>query len=445
MYNCIGDKCFDNKNNKVYDRNSGEIYENDFIDMCNTDIIPTIIPAKRRIIAIGDIHGDIDKAIKCLTIGGLIEKVNNIKSMTTKPNIKIKEYTQKLIIQGPTKINFANYEINKSSYNDIIDNIKNQVEIVYRYYKIDEEYFIKVVKTDSIRWFRWIGRDTYVVQVGDQIDRCRSLFTNGCMCPNATINDEDSDIEIMLLFDSVDKIARKYGGRVYSLLGNHEIMNIKGDMRYVSYRGITGFSKHNDFQDGYKKRTEIFKTIISKKIACTRTTVLVIGDYLFVHGGMAVKMAYNYKLLDMNSVIRKYLYGIQKKNKDVHSLLESSKFSPLWYRKLAYIPESNNKVCKNIFDPIINALNIKNNYNISTEPIINIQGMVIGHTPNFTISNKGITTSCNNKLLKIDVGTSTAFDSFTNKDRRSKEARTPQVIEILTNLQTKEQTINILK
>lgn len=445
MYKCIGNKCFDDENNKIYDGHSGEIYEKDFSDLCNTDIIPTVIPAKRRIIAIGDIHGDINKAIKCLIVGHLIKEVNIMEYITIRPNIEIKEYTQKLIIIGPTNINFTNYEINKISYNDIADNIKNQVDIVYRYYKIGEEYFIKVIKPDTISWFKWIGGDTYVVQVGDQIDRCRSLFEYGCMETNATIDDEDSDIEIMLLFDSIDKIAKKNGGRVFSLLGNHEIMNVKGDMRYVSYKGIMGFSNNHNVHNGLKNRSRIFKTIIAKKMACTRTTVLVIGDYLFVHGGIAIDLAYNYKLLNMNSVIRKYLYGIQKNNNDIRKLLESSKLSPLWYRKLAYIPEDNNKACKNIFDPIINTLNTQNNYNISTEPIINIQGMVIGHTPNFTISNKGITTSCNNKLLKVDVGTSSAFDNFTNKDQESINARVPQVIEILTNLRTKEQTINILK
>ena len=37
-------------------------------------------------------------------------------------------------------------------------------------------------------------------------------------------------------------------------------------------------------------------------MSCTRSTILVIGDYLFVHGGVAHKLAYKYTLLDINLI-----------------------------------------------------------------------------------------------------------------------------------------------
>ena len=48
----------------------------------------------------------------------------------------------------------------------------------------------------------WIGNDTIVVQVGDQIDRCR---INGIPCENinATQDDEASDIKILHFFTNL--------------------------------------------------------------------------------------------------------------------------------------------------------------------------------------------------------------------------------------------------
>jgi hypothetical protein len=75
--------------------------------------------------------------------------------------------------------------------------------------------------------------------------------------------------------------------------------------------------------------------------------------------------------------------------------------------------------------------------------------MVIGHTPNFTISGKGITTACQKKstggIIRVDVGTSRAFDKFSGKDPESLRSREPQVVEILTNLITKESSVRILR
>jgi hypothetical protein len=445
-YRCDNSKCYDDLNNKIYDKITGESYEKDFEEQCeNFDIRPTIIPHKERIIAIGDVHGDINKCIDCLKIANVIEEVNIINLLQS--GVKIKEYLHNLTIKNNKSIRLDKTENEKTSYADISDTTQNQFNLVYRYYKINNEYYVKIIHNTNIKWFKWIGGNTYVVQVGDQIDRCRSYFDNGCLKEDATINDEDSDLEIMLFLDSLGKLARKYGGDVNSLLGNHEIMNVKGDMRYVSYKGLIGYSPEHDIKTGIKNRTNAFKTIIAKKMACTRLTVLVIGDYIFVHGGIALDLAYKYKLIDINSIIHKFLFDPSKRNDDIYTLLESSRFSPLWYRKLAFIPNDVqhgnqlNKHCKD-YDKTINQLNKTNNYQISSEPTINIKGMVIGHTPSFTVfpNSNDITKTCNDTLFKIDVGISDAFNDFSNNITRK-----PQVLEILTNLKTKESTHNILK
>jgi hypothetical protein len=419
-------------------------YDKEYNSMCQgfDEPYPTIIPHQPRVIAIGDIHGDMELAIKFLKVGKLIEEVDNLDKE------KKKEYLYKLEISrnSPSKLVLNEYD------NDISNGV-NQYNIVYRYYKINGVYYVKVNPTDNSvrlnssnaniigganniasnsRWFKWTGESTYVVQVGDQVDRCRPFGDETCKLEKTTLDDEDSDLEIMLFYDSLDKIAKFKGGRVFSLLGNHEIMNVQGDSRYVSYKGVRDHSPEpRSYDQGLNIREDAFKNVIAKKMACTRSTILIIGDYLFVHGGITLKMAYKYNSLDVNTIIRKYLHGSLQDNDDIGKLLNSSRFSPLWYRKLAYIEEDSNGVennqCKTLLDPILKQINSK----IVTDPIIKIKGMVIGHTPQFTVFNEGITKACNDRIIRVDIGASKAFDKFSTGV--SKEAREAQVIEILTN------------
>lgn len=477
---CIGLKCYNNDDyiedgNEVYIKDTNEVIEKEAINDCkNFGVYPTIIPHQKRVIAIGDIHGDMELAINFLKVAKVIQEVDMHRILSTLGNVLIEEYLNKLTINKHSRLEFNNYVSKKNNYDDISDHIKNQVDVVYRYYKINGELYVKIVQEDNnpyhinkpynyvcktsnydrfcdnSRWFKWIGGSTYVVQVGDQIDRCRPWADNECKTPDTTYRDEDSDLEIMLLYDSIDRIAQEKNGRLFSLLGNHEIMNVKGDMRYVSYKGLKNFSNESYHDDGSKikngkfVRMSKFKEIISKKMSCTRSTVLIIGDYLFVHGGIAMDLAKQLKVIDVNSLIRKYLYGSLIHSEVLRKLLESSKFSPLWYRKLAYIKEDvngrQNQQCKTLYEPTINAFNKKNASTIESGPYIDIKGMVIGHTPQFALYGKGITTACNNRLIRVDIGASIAFDNIAEKN----DSRIPQVIEILTNLTTKESTVSIL-
>ncbi len=70
----------------------------------------------------------------------------------------------------------------------------------------------------------WTGGKTTLVQVGDQIDRG----------PKAR--------QVMDLMMALEKEAPEAGGRVVSLLGNHEMMNIMGDLRYVTPENYASFA-----------------------------------------------------------------------------------------------------------------------------------------------------------------------------------------------------------
>jgi hypothetical protein len=73
----------------------------------------------------------------------------------------------------------------------------------------------------------WSGGQTTFVQVGDLLDR------------------GPKPREVMDLVISLEKEAPKAGGRVISLLGNHEMMNIMGDLRYVTAENYAAYADSN--------------------------------------------------------------------------------------------------------------------------------------------------------------------------------------------------------
>lgn len=284
----------------------------------------------------------------------------------------------------------------------------------------------------------WIAKpkNTIVVQLGDQIDRCRPHI-HECISNNATINDEASDVKILKLFTNLHKKASKYGGAVYSLLGNHEIMNSQGKLSYVSKKGLDEFGQYTDknnktikFNSGWEGRTYAFKpgNELGSFLACTRQTAIIIGSFLFVHAGIVPELLekYNIKKKEdislINKVIKLWLLGLVKENK-IKKLLNDNNISPFWPRIFGNIPpnkSSDLKDCK-LLDDVFKTLNIN--------------GMVVGHTPQFFKNNTGINGTCDNRLWRTDHGASQAFsimDGF-----YSKKHRNIQVLEILNDKEFK--------
>lgn len=260
-----------------------------------------ILPKQKRIIVLGDLHGDLNSTLYILRKTGLIE------------------------------LSFENQEAD----------------------------------------IKWIGDDTFLIQVGDQIDRAPRQIDKSIEL------DENSDLKIISLFDNLDELAKKSGGRVISLLGNHEIMNVLGDFSYVSQAGL------------FKERYDIFKPggFVCTKYFIKRPVVCKIGSWLFCHGGIHPKIAAKYKINDINLIMKEFLLNKVNPGFNVINELFLNDKSILWNRD--YSGEK------------VNYYNAKKTLNL-----LKSQAMVMGHTP---YREQGINSRMKKCIWRVDCGISRAF------------------------------------
>ena len=88
--------------------------------------------------------------------------------------------------------------------------------------------------------------------------------------------------EQLWLLYKLESIAAAQGGSVHVLLGNHEIMNLSGDLRYmdpVYYKQARLLKK--DYMDLFNADTELGRWLRSKNIVCKT------GIFLCTHGGIS--------------------------------------------------------------------------------------------------------------------------------------------------------------
>ena len=201
---------------------------------------------------------------------------------------------------------------------------------------------------------RWTGRRTVLVQTGDILDR-----------------GPDSRKAIDLL-RRLERDAQRAGGQVVSLLGNHELMRLISDWRYVSAGEIEAFRNGDSAQlreqvlvalneqaalrakaegrehDAAAYREQFLKEVPLGMIELRqafgpqgeyarwvreRPTVARINGVLFLHGGISPEIA-ALGCEGINAAVSKELAALPPPEQAA-SLMATSETGPLWYRGLA--------------------------------------------------------------------------------------------------------------
>ena len=193
------------------------------------------------------------------------------------------------------------------------------------------EAFSKSLKGNKIidEDFNWIYGDGHLVLVGDFVDRGHNVTP------------------VLWLIYKLDQEAIKAGGMVHFIVGNHEEMNMRGDLRYVKERYLkTAKVMKTAVPQLYSQHTELGRWMRSKNV------VEKIGRTIFVHGGLSPMMAHSrIRLEQMNKYARKY-FGTEKwrlEQKGGGGSSVFSKYGPMWYRGY-FREEVSQKELNNVLD-----------------------------------------------------------------------------------------------
>ena len=257
------------------------------------DDLPTRFPAAERVVAIGDVHGDLQAARKALQLAGAMDEKDN-----------------------------------------------------------------------------WIGGKLVLVQTGDQLDR------------------GDNERAIVDLFEKLRKQAAAAGGAFHVLNGNHELMNVALDLRYVTDGGYVEFQPGIEVDSSdplYEKYpANQHARIAAMKpggpyamIFAQRNTVVMVGDSVFVHGGILPQHV-DYGLRRINNEIRAWLRGETERPQIIRG-----SDSLVWSRH--YSNDTDAEDCE-LLRQTLEKLGAKR--------------IVVSHT----VQRHGINSACDDQAWRIDVG-----------------------------------------
>lgn len=204
----------------------------------------------------------------------------------------------------------------------------------------------------------WSGGTATFVQTGDEVDR-----------------GPDSK-GVMALIRRLQTEAPAAGGEVIAVLGNHEVMNVQGDWRYVSPEDLAEYGGVDGRMAAFGRSGEDGAWLGKLD------TVVVVDKTVFVHGGVRASFA-----IQGADALSKAVRDAMFVPKSTAAVLGDQ--GPLWFR--GYVKDAAPTACDEL-DKALTALGAVR--------------MVVGHT----VQEDGrITPRCGGKIVAIDTGISAHY------------------------------------
>jgi Calcineurin-like phosphoesterase len=266
----------------------------------------------------------------------------------------------------------------------------------------------------------WTGGDTILIQTGDAVDRG----------PNS--------LEIIEDLIRLQKEAARAHGQLIAMVGNHEAMNLTGDLRYVSAADYAGYadsgsalrrenvynSNKTAIEMAYRQKDpqmsgEAIKKAWSEAYPLGRIehqiawsdhgkigqwvvknpVVVLLDGTLFVHGGISPA----YVGLTVAEINVRAAAALTARNTDPTAIINDDQ-GPLWYRGLAQPPASSNGETLAAPTPA----QIQPAGEAELDALLSAYGarrIVVAHTPILS----GIAFFDDGKLICIDTGISAVY------------------------------------
>ncbi len=222
------------------------------------------------------------------------------------------------------------------------------------------EAFISLLKVSGVidESLNWIFGKGHLVLVGDFFDRGEMVT------------------ETLWLIYKLEQEAAEVGGVLHFLLGNHEMMNLRGDWRYVPKKYLINAQfVGKSYQDFYGPQSVLGAWLR------TKNSMVKIGGYVFCHGGLSPDFTIAQMPISLiNESLREL---IDKPDNEVPNVFNGEfllrDYGPLWYR--GHFQNAHTK------QQLIDVLKV-----------FNASYLVVGHTPVEKIS-----TLYDGKIIALDV------------------------------------------
>ncbi|RKP28050.1 Metallo-dependent phosphatase-like protein, partial [Syncephalis pseudoplumigaleata] len=214
------------------------------------------------------------------------------------------------------------------------------------------------------------GNHTVLVQTGDIVDRGH---------------------DTILLYELMQRLkteAARAGGRVVQLLGNHELMNMAEDLRFVSAEDYASFGGPEPRRQAFSQLGSIGKRLFKLHL------VHRVGDTVFTHGGITEEWAARGVRMTNRDTTRELPPYVAEKDiyRRYYGWPIFGDSGPAWYR--GYAMEAEASICRSLYRALRK---------------MKVKRMVVGHT--WQESGR-ILSRCSNRFFVIDVGISAVYGGY---------------------------------
>ncbi len=182
--------------------------------------------------------------------------------------------------------------------------------------------------------------------------------------------------------------AEMEGGSVNLLLGNHEVMTLSGDHRYLNTKYLF-FSQymHTNYYELFDKESILGEWLRNQN------AILQINQYLFMHAGISPQYAaQKHSFPETNLALQNYLNADAEAKEGNFQEQVLGSYGPLWYRGYMQTKGRKPQVSQKFVDDYLGTRKLSH--------------MILGHNEQQIIS-----TSFNGKVVSVDVHINESGDS----------------------------------